>query len=449
MGVLARLSGTVVDVEPGGRAVLDLSVRNTGTVVDQFSFEVLGTAAAWTTVEPASVSLFPQAEETVQVIFAPPRAPATAAGSVPFGIRVMSREDPQGSAVEEGTLNVAPFSDVVAELAPRAVRVRRRGRLQVLVDNRSNVGYRAELVGTDGDEAFEYGFRPPLVEVGAGAVSFAKLTVRAKQRYWRGPATTQVFQVLLRQPQVAGPDGEPLEPTGPHPAEVPADGAILRDPILPAWLAKAVILALLLILLLALAWFKLVKPQITAAAQNSVTKAIKPLTKEVGQLKNRVAQLPPSPPSPGGPTTTTTAPAVTTTTTSKSHPTTTTTTKPHPTTTTTRPKPRPVVVVVPVNASLAVAGNNTTAVYNIPRHHTLEVTDILLENSAGVSGNIYLARSGDVLMSWSLANFRDLDYHWITPIYFDAGSQLQLSVRDCAGTCTPSLYFAGNLTSAP
>jgi len=397
------------------------------------------------------VSLFPQAEQTVQVIFAPPRVSATASGSVPFGVRALSREDPQGSAVEEGTLNVGPFSEVVAELSPRAVRVRRRGRLQVLVDNRSNIAYRAELVGTDADEAFDYAFRPPLAEAAPGAVSFAKLTVRAKQRYWRGPPTTQVFQVLLRQPQLAGPDGEALEPTGPHPAEVAADGAILRDPILPAWLAKAVALALLVILLLALAWFKLVKPQITTAAQNSVTKAIKPLTKEVGQLKTRVAQITTVPSGGGGATTTTTSPSGTTTTTAKSHTTTTTTTttKPPPTTTTTTTKPRPAVVLVPVNDSLAVAGNNTTAVYNVPRRHTLEVTDILLENSAGVSGNIYLARSGDVLMSWSLANFRDLDYHWITPIYFDAGDQLQLSVRDCTGTCTPSLYFAGNLASAP
>ena len=55
------------------------------------------------------------------------------------------------------------------------------------MDNRSNIAYRAELVGTDGDEAFDYVFRPPLVDVGAGTVAFAKLTVRAKERYWRGP----------------------------------------------------------------------------------------------------------------------------------------------------------------------------------------------------------------------------------------------------------------------
>lgn len=451
MGALARLSATAAEVEPGGRVSLDLSVRNTGTVVDQFTFEVLGAAAAWTTVEPAAISLFPQAEETVQVWFAPPRGPGTAAGVVPFGVRVVSREDTPGSVVEEGTVDVAPFSEVVAELTPRATRVRNRGNLQVLVDNRSNVAYRAELAGADSDEAYYYIFRPPLVDVAAGTVLFTKLTVRAKARYWRGPPTTTPFQVLLRQPAVVGADGEAEEPTGPHPPEVAADGAILREPLLPSWLPKLIIALLVLLLLLALAWYKFLKPEITAAAQNSVNKAIKPLSKQIGTIEHRLGPsgsptATTAPPSSGGATTTTTAaPPPTTTTTTRSGPKpTTTTTRPRP-----KPKPKPPVVVTPINDSLSSRGNNTTVSFFVPVHHTLEVTDILLENSAGVSGNIFLERSGQVLMSWSMANFRDLDYHWITPIYFDAHSQLQLTVKDCAGVCTPSLYFAGNLTSSP
>ena len=48
-------------------------------------------------------------------------------------------------------------------------------------------------------------------------------------------------------------------------------------------------------------------------------------------------------------------------------------------------------------------------------------------------------------MSWSMANFRDLDYHWITPTVFVARSQMQLVVNGCAGTCTPGIYYAGRL----
>ncbi|HTW06350.1 MAG TPA: hypothetical protein VME46_02505 [Acidimicrobiales bacterium] len=445
MGALARLSGPAAEVQPGGRTSLELSVRNTGTVVDQFSFEVLGAAAPWTTVEPPTISLFPQAEETVHVEFAPPRAPGTAAGAVPFGVRVVSREDPAGSVVEEGTVTVTPFSDVVAELTPRATRVRSRGRVQVLVDNRSNVAFRAELAGTDTDEAFYYIFQPPFVDVAPGTVNFTKLTIRAKARYWRGPATTTPVQVFLRQPQVPVAEGEEAPPpSGPHPAEIPTDGAVLREALLPGWLPKALAALVALILLLALAWYKLLKPQITAAAQNSVAKAIKPIEKQIGTIQHALPPTTAGGGQGGGGTTTTTSPPATTTSTTAASKATTSTTS-----VTTKPKPTTApTVVTPINQSITSRGNNTVAVFAVPEHHTLQVTDILLENSAGVSGNIYLERNGVVLMSWAMANFRDLDYHWITPIYFASGTQLQLAVRDCAGVCTPSLYFAGSLVSS-
>ncbi len=49
MSAIVRLPVSVADVEPGATVSLELTVRNTGTVVDQFSFEVLGGAAAWAT----------------------------------------------------------------------------------------------------------------------------------------------------------------------------------------------------------------------------------------------------------------------------------------------------------------------------------------------------------------------------------------------------------------
>ncbi len=58
-----------------------------------------------------------------------------------------------------------------------------------------------------------------------------------------------------------------------------------------------------------------------------------------------------------------------------------------------------------------------------------------------------LAKDNVVLMQWSLANFRDLDYHWITPTVFGPGTQMQLVVSGCASVCTPGIYYAGNLVS--
>ena len=43
----------------------------------------------------------------------PPRNSSVPAGFVPFGVRVLSREEPHGSVVEEGSVQVEPFTDLL------------------------------------------------------------------------------------------------------------------------------------------------------------------------------------------------------------------------------------------------------------------------------------------------------------------------------------------------
>ena len=72
MGAAASLEPHALDVDPGGVATCQITVRNTGSVVDEFAFSVLGPAGAWAEVEPPSLSLFPGAEGTATVRFRPP-----------------------------------------------------------------------------------------------------------------------------------------------------------------------------------------------------------------------------------------------------------------------------------------------------------------------------------------------------------------------------------------
>jgi hypothetical protein len=98
-----------------------------------------------------------------------------------------------------------------------------------------------------------------------------------------------------------------------------------------------------------------------------------------------------------------------------------------------------------VNGTGTAKGNGTTNIFNVPKGETLEITDVLVQNSAGNSGTISLERNGTVLMQWALANFRDLDYHWIVPTLFEGGSTVEMVVSGCPNACTPGLYYAGNL----
>jgi hypothetical protein len=98
-----------------------------------------------------------------------------------------------------------------------------------------------------------------------------------------------------------------------------------------------------------------------------------------------------------------------------------------------------------INRAQQASGNGTFVAFNVPKGHSLQITDLLVENSAGAEGNLTLASNGSPMMQWAMANFRDLDYHWITPTVFGPGTQVQMIVSGCTGSCRPAIYYAGRL----
>src|SRR5262249_41664671 len=118
MGATTSLASRQLSVTPGGSVDATVQVRNNGTLVDQFSVDVVGDAREWTEVEPRIINLMPGQDGQIRVKFAPPRNSSVPAGFVPFGVRVLSREEPHGSVVEEGAVQVEPFTDLQVELAP-------------------------------------------------------------------------------------------------------------------------------------------------------------------------------------------------------------------------------------------------------------------------------------------------------------------------------------------
>src|SRR6266498_2584641 len=149
MSVIARLSTPQLTVDPGGEAILEVLVRNNGRIVDEYTLEMLGEAAAWAVVDPPTISLFPGTDGTVRVTIHPPRASTTGARAVPFGVRIWSSEDHDSSVTEEGVLEVTAFADTIAELLPSTSRGSRRGVHEIAVDNRGNVPLSAEIVALD------------------------------------------------------------------------------------------------------------------------------------------------------------------------------------------------------------------------------------------------------------------------------------------------------------
>jgi hypothetical protein len=215
-----------VSVVPGETGTCTIRIRNTGSVVDQFTLTVLGQPAAWTTVVPAALSLFPNADGTIELHFAPPRAPGVGAGATPFGVRVVGSEDPENPVVEEGEVNLLPFVDVHAKLSPRTVETKRKSKHEIILDNKGNTPVAVALSVTDPDEQLAFDLHTPTVTVEAGQSAHVPLKVATKHGMARGSDKHRPFQVK------ALPEG------GTHPLTM--DGNLIQQPGVPRWILPVV-----------------------------------------------------------------------------------------------------------------------------------------------------------------------------------------------------------------
>ena len=197
MSAIATLSATELSVDPGSQATATIRVRNTGSIVDRFDIDVVGPAAGWARVEPRALSLFPGAEETASIVFAPPRASVPRAGTFPFGVRVRPAADPRGSTVEEGRVMVTPFTVTAADVAPQTSRGSRRGHHQVLVDNHGNAPVEVAVSAVDPDRRLSLAVTPARVVIPPEERAAFGVDVRVDDPFPFGSARPRPFQVIV------------------------------------------------------------------------------------------------------------------------------------------------------------------------------------------------------------------------------------------------------------
>jgi hypothetical protein len=312
-----------------------------------------------------------------------------------------SREDPAGSTVEEGTLDVAGFLAPTAELVPRTSHGSRRARHELAIDNRGNVPMDASLEGIDADRLVRFDLDPPSVNVPPGVASFATIGVRPVRTFWRGAAKTRPFQVAVR---AGGPNAEPML----------LDGSYLQESILPWWFVRALLLAGAALLALILLWLLVLQPSIKSSAADALV--------DFG-----FSPKPGSPASHGGGGGGGASPSPA--------------------------QSGDVTVTPPPAGQTPVDGRLNGGDSLSPSGGTLSITDLVFSNPTGASGDLTLQRVSDTgtaqLLVLRLENFRDLDFHFVTPITVRAGERVEL-VANCAPptgptpvTCAPAVFFSG------
>ncbi len=405
-----------------------VAVRNDGLVVDSFAFEPIGTLAERAVVEPAELGLLPGQEGQVTVRYDLPTEPPLAAGSHPVGLRVVSREDPASGYVEEGALDIAPFTAVTAELGPRTstARGRGKGKHEVALDNRGNTTAVVVLDLADPDEKLHGTIEPAFVEVGPGRSEIVAVKVHARAQHWKGANNSLPFQVV-----VTPPEGD----------QRTLPGTLLQRAVLPSWLLKALLGLLVLAMLMSGLWLAVLRPAIESSARAAASeegekalaaqeeaaaaqeKAAAEQKAALDELTDKVEEAT------GTPVT---------------------------------PTPTPGVDGVPIDplgdpllVRVAATTSDQTPSRVLDADRIVSVTDLLLQNAAGDTGRIDVTRDGDVVYSARLENFRDLDLHLVAPLAFAPGAPLGLEVT-CenlpadptdptseAAPCTPGISVSG------
>jgi hypothetical protein len=185
-------------MEPGGTPVeVEVTIRNTGRLVEQYTIEVAGLDSDWYSAPVQSVAAMPGDKEHVRVQFHPPRQ-GVRAGIYPF--RVIARAG--GGAREqsaEGILDLRGYFVYRLDMAPRGQATHGSGKFRLKIENRGNADGRVGLEGRDQEEACRFKFprgAQALSEVGSKIE--VPMVVQPKHRPWAGPERTYDFVVSSR-----------------------------------------------------------------------------------------------------------------------------------------------------------------------------------------------------------------------------------------------------------
>ncbi len=259
-GVKLLLVPTSRTVEPGAVGTFELSVQNTGSVVDSFVLQIPD--VPWMAVDPAELSLFPGKTSKARIDARPPRDPAVPAGQLRFTAKATSRADPHISAEEMAVISVGEFMENVARLVPLTSRATQVGSHTVTIDNRGNHPMRGSVRATDPDATLAFDVVPQTFSAGPGESASVQLAVRPSDGRAVTQDTPHRFQV---QVDVAGASPVLFDGTMIQVPEV----AVARPHRRP-WGRWAVAAAVLLLLevgcALALSYFRIMAPRPSWAA---------------------------------------------------------------------------------------------------------------------------------------------------------------------------------------
>jgi hypothetical protein len=397
MTVTAELEPARTSAAPGETSHLVLHVRNEGRSTAAYTLRAETELGGTVTFDPATVVV--GAGDTSHVAVAVGVAVTTPPGPHLVRIDTMSNdrtatpaatrdgdadvtftaEDDAVATSDEATatatIDVHEVADHRVALRPEHARSSARGRHQLVIDNRGNVPVQVavSVEVVDGDAVADPDRAS--VDVEPGATSVVPLVLTPVERFDRGPSHVHRFRVVA-----AGSDGKDDE----------LAGVFEQLPRVQRWHLVAALSTLAALLLAALVWFALLKPAIEDIARDEADAA---LAEDRAAMDARIEELERS-----------------------------------------AAEAEELPLGTPTDLRLEVdvaAGDEDDDVTPVPTGTVLSVTDVVFQNPTGAVGTVALLRDGEVLLQSELANFRDLDLHFVAPFRFEPGTSIALRVT-CA-----------------
>lgn len=182
-----------LEVVPGEPVALQLQIYNSRNIIDAYSVTLLGLdtpdaggPGVSVVTEPRSLSLFPETEGTLTVLFTLPTG--FPAGSRTIGVAAVSTTDAAVSVVEDIELVVAPVQDLSIEVQPQSVTGGRRALLGITVENRGNVPVELTLQVSDTERLLSFALEHPRLVAPPASTVRTRLAVAGHRPVVGSPA---------------------------------------------------------------------------------------------------------------------------------------------------------------------------------------------------------------------------------------------------------------------
>ena len=207
-----------IAVGPGEQARLPVRVRNQSRRVESYRVDVVGAAATFARVEPATVSVLPGREAELSVLFNPPGGATAPSGTVPFAVRATSEVEAAYSAAAEGSLELAGVTGLQMWAANNEASGRWSGGYVLEFANQGNAPTRLAVSGRDPAAALKVSVEQELIELSPGGRTTTSLKAKARHPFLRGSPQNRTIEVRCRKvpfgvlPPEPGGAADPTDP---------------------------------------------------------------------------------------------------------------------------------------------------------------------------------------------------------------------------------------------